>query len=154
MVLSQEAIHHVQTSSLCRTHHDHRRAQFGGEFENVERAAAFGKNIRHVEEHKRRQAQCDHRRCQYQLTREMSHVQHQQNRIGTRLAVHLTGQHVDGDAFIVGIRRQAIDAGQIDDPDLGPFTGQQTYTLLNRYAGVIADLLAKAGQTIEERRLP
>jgi len=32
--------------------------------------------------------------------------------------------------------------------------GQQTHTLLNRHARVIADLLTKAGQTIEELDFP
>ena len=125
-----------------------------GEFENVERAAALGKNIRHVQEHESRQAQSDHGRCQYQLAREMGYIEHQQNRIRDEAGRPFAGQHVHGDAFIVGIRRQAVDAGQIDDPDLVSSARQQTHTLLNRHAWVIADLLTKAGQTIEERRLP
>ena len=84
----------------------------------------------------------------------MGYIEHQQNRIRARQAVHSAGQHVHSDAFIVGIRRQAVHAGQIDDSDLVSAASQHTHALLNRHARVIADLLTKAGQTIEERRLP
>ena len=84
----------------------------------------------------------------------MGYIQHQQNRIRARQAVHSTGQHVDSDTFIVGIGGQAVHAGQVDDSDLVSSASQHTHALLNRHARVIADLLTKAGQTIEERRLP
>src|ERR1035437_2385358 len=84
----------------------------------------------------------------------MGYIQHQQNRVWARQAVHLTGQHLDGNAFIVGIRRQAVHTRQIDDPDLVSAARQYAHALLDRHAWVIADLLTQAGETIEERRLP
>src|SRR5208282_2575448 len=84
----------------------------------------------------------------------MGYIQYQQNRIRTRQAVHLAGQHVYGDAFIVGIRRQAVHARQIDESDLVAVASHYTHALLHRHAWVVADLLPKAGQTIEECRLP
>ena len=154
MILSQEALDGVQARPLRGAHHGNGRAQFGGEFDNVERAAAFGKNVRHIQEHERRQAQRDHGRCQYQMAREMGDIEYQQNRIWAGHSVHFSGQDVDGNAFIVGIRRQAVDAGKIDDLDGVIRACQQAHTLLDGYAGVIADLLTKPSETIEEGRLP
>ena len=60
-VLPQEALNHIEPGFLCRTHHGNRRSQFFGEFQNVERPAALGKNVRHIQEHESWQTQCNHR---------------------------------------------------------------------------------------------
>ena len=80
----------------------------------------------------------------------MGDIEHQQNRIRTRHAIHLAAQHIHGDALVVGIGGQAVHTRQIDDPDLASAARQQTHTLLHRHSRIVSDLLAKARQAIEE----
>jgi hypothetical protein len=71
-----------------------------------------------------------------------------------RDSVHAPLEHLNRNAFVFRNRRQAVNAGQVNDSDFAA-------TLVSYKSGVvfygdawkIANLLAKSGKTIEERGL-
>ncbi len=72
--------------------------------------------------------------------------------VGTRRAGHLAGQHIDGDTCIFGVGGKTVDAGQVDQREVvAADAAHAAGVLLHRHAGIVGDLLAQAGEPVEER---
>ena len=85
---------------------------------------------------------------------EIGGIDDHDQRVGQALAVLRAGDDIARDAFVGGGGLQAVRAGQVDQFDRPPVVEHQPPDLpLDRDAGIIADLLARTGQRIEQRAL-
>jgi hypothetical protein len=126
-------------------------AEFAGERERVQLAAAILHLIGHVEQHQRGQPDGEDRRGQHELPVHVGGVEHQQDAVGLGHTGHLAGEHVDGNAGIFGVSRERVDAGQIDQGEVAAADRLHAAgVVLHSDARVVGDLLAHAGEAIEE----
>jgi hypothetical protein len=117
-------------------------------------AAARLHQVAHVEQHQRGQADGKHRRGEHELAGEVQGIENQQNGVGLGRAGHFAAQHVDGDARVFRVGSERVDAGQIDEGEVvAADAGHEAHALLDGDAGVVGDLLAQAGEAVEERGL-
>ena len=68
-------------------------------------------------------------------------------------ALLLAEDHIDGHHLIGAARRQAVGAGQVDQVERLAAAGHLAFLGLDGDAGIVADVLAQAGQGIEESGL-
>ena len=110
--------------------------------------------VDHVERDDRRQAELDQLQREAQMIVEVGRVDDDQQRVGLPLALLLAEQDVAGDRFVGAGRIEAVGAGQVDQLDRAAVGQRQPARMpLDRDAGIIADLLARAGQRVEQRAL-
>jgi predicted HD phosphohydrolase len=76
------------------------RAEFAGQLEGVDVAAARLHQVGHVEQDQGGQADGKDRRGQHQLAGEVQGIEDQQDGVGLGRAGHFAAQHVDGDAGV------------------------------------------------------
>ena len=125
----------------------HGSAQLAGQRERVDVAAASLHQIAHVEQHQGRQSQRQHRSGQHQLAGQVQGIEDQQHRIRLGRAGHSAAQHVDGDPGVLRVGIERVDAGQVDERQIGAaHPGHQPHALLDGDAGEVGHLLAQAGQ--------
>ena len=126
-------------------------AEFAGQGERIQLAAAVLHLIGHIQQHQRGQPDGEDRRGQHQLAVHVGGVQDQENAVGLGHAGHLAGQHVDGHACIFGVSRERVDAGQIDEREVAAANGLHTAgVVLHGDAGIVGDLLTHPGKPVEE----
>jgi hypothetical protein len=64
------------------------------------------------------------------------------------------GEDIGGNAFVVGTGVEAVDAGEIDDKDIAALLrAGAADVVFDGNAGEVGDLLAEAGEPVEERCL-
>ena len=132
----------------------HGCAEFAGQLEGVDVAAARLHQVAHVEQDQGGQAERKDRRGQHQLAGEVQGIENQQDSVGLGRAGHFAAQHVDGDAGILRVGGEGVDAGQVDEGEVvAADAGHQAHALLDGDAGVVGDLLAQTGQAIEKSGL-
>ena len=114
-------------------------------------AAAAAQIVGHIEDHQRGQAQRQDRRGQHQMAAQVGGIEHQQHGFGLGAVVAQAVQHVVGDLLVLRARRQAVDAGQIDDLQ-GAAVGKlhQARVLLDGDAGEIGHFLTQPGEAVEQ----
>jgi hypothetical protein len=145
-LLVEEERNGVQAGSVDGADLGHGRAQFAGQFEGVDVAAAGLHQVAHVEQHQGGQAQRQHRRGQHQLAGQVQGIEDQQHRVRLGRADHLAAQHVDGDAGVLAVGVERVDAGQVDERQVwAAHPGHQAHALLDGDAGEVGHLLAQAG---------
>ena len=126
-----------------------RSSAFGIELEPV----ALGE-VDHVERDDRRQAELDQLQREAQVIVEVGRVEDDHQRIGLALALLLAEQHVARHRLVGARRLEAVGAGQVDQLDRAAVGERQPAGMaLDRDAGIIADLLPRAGQRVEQRAL-
>jgi hypothetical protein len=117
-------------------------------------AALLAQLVGHVQQHQRRNTQRDHACRQHQVGVQIRRVENHDDRIRTRRSRHLPGQNIDGHLFVFGLRRQAVDAGEIDQRDLFPVgVAQVAGVMFDGNAGKVADFLAQLGEAVKQRGL-
>ena len=130
------------------------RAEALGEGFGLHVAAALLQLVGHVQDDEGRQAQGEDRRGQDEVPAEVRDVEDEEDRVGLRDARHPPHQDVVRDLLVLRARREAVDAREVDDVELGRVLDLQlAEVLLDRDAGEVRDLLAQARETVEERRL-
>ena len=150
-LLVQEQRHRIEPCPMHRTDLRHRRAQLFGKLQRVNVPAARLHQVAHVQQHQRRQAYCQHRCSEHQLSRQVLRIQHQQYSIRLGSARHLAAQYVNRNTRILRIGIKRIDTRQIDQGQIIPaHTGHQSQPLFHGYAGKVGDLLPQSRQSIEE----
>ena len=83
---------------------------------------------------------------------EIGGIDHHDQRVGQPLARLGAGQHVAGDLLVGGGGVEAVRAGQVNQLDRAPVVEREAPRMaFDRDAGIIADLLARAGQRVEQR---
>ena len=97
------------------------------------------------------QAEGEDRRGEDEVAAEVRDVEDEEDRVGLRDARHPAHQDVVGDLLVLGARREAVDAGEVDDVELGRVLDLQlAEVLLDGDAGEVRDLLAEPGEAVEE----
>ena len=110
-LLVKEERHSIQACSAYGADLGDGRAQFAGQFERVDMAAASLHQVAHVEQNQGRQSQRQHWRGQHQLASEVQGIEHQQHGIRLGRAGHFAAQHVDRNAGVFRIWIERVDAG-------------------------------------------
>ena len=86
-----------------------------------------------------------------QVHAQVGRVDDGDDRVGRRLAVAPALDHLERDLLVGRRRGQAVGAGQVDDRDRAAVLQPgQADLALDRHAGVVGDLLARAGEQVEE----
>ena len=126
-------------------------AEFAGQGERVQFAAAVFHLIGHVQQHHGGQADGENRSGQHQLPVHVGRVQHQQHAVGLGHTGHLAGQHLHGNAGVLGIGGQRVDSGQVDEREVVAADRLHAAgVVLDGDAGIVGDLLPHAGQAVEK----
>ena len=130
------------------------RAEPLGESFGLYVAAALLQLVGHVQDDEGRQTQGEDRRRQDEVAAEVRDVEDEEDRVGLRNTRHPPHQDVVRHLLVLRARREAVDAREVDDVELGcVFDLQLAEVLLDRDAGKVGDLLAQTGQAVEEGRL-
>ena len=110
--------------------------------------------IDHVQRDDRRQAELDQLERKSEVVVEVRCVEDDDQRVGLALALLPAQQDVARDRFVGARRIEAVGAGEVDHFDR-PAVGQRQAAgiPLDRDARIIADLLTRAGQRVEQRAL-
>ena len=120
----------------------------------IERQAIPLRQVHHVERHDDRLAERDDFESEAQVIVEIGRIEHQDDRVGAAFAFLQAHDHAAGD-FLVGAGRiEAVAAGQVDQfggPAVGK--GKMTGFALDGHAGIVGDLLARAGERVEQGTL-
>jgi hypothetical protein len=117
-------------------------------------AAAGFHEVAHVEEDESGQANLKDGRGEHELTGKVQGVKNKENGIGLGRAGHFAAEDVDGDAGVFRVRSKGIDAGEIDEGEVGSAdSGHEAHALLDGDAGVVGDFLTEAGEAVEKGRL-
>ena len=130
------------------------RAELARQFEWVDAATARVHEVGHVEEHERGKADGEDRHGEHELAGEVERIQNQKNSVGLGRAGHAAAENFDGDAGVLGIGRERVDAGQVDEREVfAAHAGHGPHALLDGDARVVGDLLAEASELVKERGL-
>ena len=133
---------------------DNRHAELALERLRVELEPIALGEIDHVKRDDRRQPELDQLQREAQMVVEIGGVDHDHQRVGLALALLPAEQDVAGDRLIGACGIEAVGAGQVDHLDRAAVGERQPARMpLDRDPGIIADLLARAGQRIEQRAL-
>ncbi len=131
---------------------DHRHAQFGGQRGGIDRQPVARSQIDHVERDYGGPAQFQHFLGKDQMLFEVGGIEHDDQHIGPHLAHLLAHDDLAGHFLVRAGGGKAIGTGQIDQFDRLATGQQQAPGLaLHRDAWIVGDLLARAGQRIEQR---
>ena len=150
----QKALDGIESDTLGGADHGHRGAQFAGQGQGIDLATARRHQVRHIQQHQRRQTHGQHRSGQHQLAIQLQSIQHQQHCVRSRSAGHVALQYIDRDSGVLRIRIKAIDPGQVDQGQLAmPDPAHAGGVMLHRDPGIVGHFLAHAGQAIEKSRL-
>ena len=103
VLLIQEERNCIEAGSAHGADLGHGSAQFAGQRECVDVAAASLHQIAHVEQDQRRQPQRKHRSGQHQLTGQVQGIENQQHCIRLGRSGHSAAQHVDGDPGVLAV---------------------------------------------------
>ena len=144
----------VDPAAADRDGFDDRNAEFGLELGAIELKPVAAGEIDHVKRDDRRQPEIDQLEREAEMVVEVGGVQDDQQGVGQPLAFLLTQQHIAGDGFVGAGRVETIGAGKIDQLQRPPIGKCQPSSVpLDRDSGIIADLLAGAGQRVEQGAL-
>ena len=125
--------------------------QLLGEREGVDLAAAGVELVRHVEQHQRGQADGEDGRSEHELAVDVRGVEDEKHQVRARHAGHATSEDFDGDARVFRVSGERVDAGEIDEREVAAADGLHAAgVMLHGDAGIVGDLLAHAGEAVEE----
>jgi hypothetical protein len=144
----------VEAAAAHRDGRDDRHAEFAREDRRVERQSVALGQVDHVERDHRRPAERDQLEREAQVVVEVGDVDHDDQRVGRALVAALAGDDVAGDALVGGGRVEAVGAGQVDQLDRATVVEREPARMaLDGDARIIAHLLPRAGQRVEQRAL-
>ncbi len=120
----------------------------------IERQAVTLGEVDHVERHDDRHPQRLQLKDEAQVVVEIARVDDDEQRVGPPLARQLSEHHVARHALVGARRIEAVGAGQVDEFGRAPVGKRQTAGMpLDRDAGIVAHLLPRASEGVEQRRL-
>ena len=133
---------------------DHRNAKLFLKLGAVELQSVAAGEVDHVQGDDRRQPEVDQLQREAKVIVEVGGVEHDQQSVGQPLALLLAEQNVAGHRFVEAGRIEPVGAGEIDQLERPPVGQREPAGMpLDRYARIIADLLAGAGQRVEQGAL-
>ena len=152
--LLEEVADEPHSGSLRRADERNRVTEFVREGERVNLAATVLEQVRHIKEHERRQTERKNRGREHELAVEVHAVEYEQDGIRRGHARHVALQHVDRNARVLGVGRERVDAGEVDEREVRAAEAlHRAGVVLDRDARVVRNLLPHTGQAIEERGL-
>ena len=125
-------------------HFHHRAAQALAELGKVQLVAVFAHQIHHVDSHQNGNAKLDQLRGQIQVALNIGAIHDVQDGIGLFTHQIFTRNH-----FLQGVGRKRINAGQVLNDHI-VMTAQLALLLFNSNAGPVTNILAAAGQLVEQ----
>ena len=135
-----------------RDRRDHRHAQLACQRSGIDGQPIALRQIKHIERHDRRLAKLDHFEREDQMLLKVGGIEHHHQHIGRSFAGKQAENDLAGHLFIGAGRGEAIGAGQIGQFNRFPRRQHQPPRLaLDRDPGIVGDLLARAGQRVEQR---
>ena len=143
------------TAGAHRHGRHHRHPERALERGAVERVAALLGDVAHVERDDHRAAEALELEHQAQVEAQVRGIDHAHQQVRRRLGRVAAEHHVARDGLIEGRGLEAVGAGQVDHAEDAPGAraDEAAFLALDGDAGVVGDLLAAAGETIEERGL-
>ncbi len=150
--LGQHGAQRVQATAAHRDGCDHGQAEFAGQRGDVDLQPVAFRHVDHVERQHHRQAEATQLEGESQVVVEIGGVGDDDDRVRPTLA-RLPPHHDLAGDFLVGAGRiEAVGAGQVDQFDRAAVVECQAARMpLDCDAGIIADLLPRAGQRVEQR---
>ncbi len=151
----EEAVDRVHADAgPCHRGHGF-QTQLLPEHADLEPAVPLLELVPHVEGQHRGQTEVERGLDEHEVRLETCGVDDQEDGVRGPDPFGLAVQHVPGHLLVERPCAEAVDPGQVDDLDLAPvgkLAGADPP--LDGDARVVRDLLAEAGQAVEERRLP
>ena len=134
---------------------DHRHAEFSVDsLRGVDGDAALFGDVDHVQRQHHRQAEALDFEHQAQVQAQVGGVDDADDGVGRLLAVAQAGHHVARDRFVGRGGGQAVGARQVEHAEgAAGRRGEAAFLAFDGDAGVVGDLLARAGQAVEQRGL-
>ena len=156
---------------------DHRKSKRGFEILRLDPNAGLMRQIDHVERNDDRQPQLEHLQREIEIAREVARIEHQQHRIRPRAGFTpgdtartrpsasvrarsavpglVAGQRPKRDGLVFGERREAVRARQIHQRDERARmpAAQPTFARLDRDPGIVADLVSRPREQVEQAGL-
>ena len=121
------------------------RADQPRHFGEVELEAAGLGDVAHVEGEHHGHAQLHELHRQIQVALQVRRVDHVDDHVGFFL-----DDEIPRDPLFLGVGRQAVGARQIHDVEFRVAAEAGAFLLFDRHAGIVADVLAGAGQLVEQ----
>ena len=136
--------------ALPRAGKHHRRAELFFERGHIQIAAAAPQLIGHIQDDQRGGAERQDRCGQHQVPLQVGGIEQQQDGVGFGRIRALPLEHIVRHLLVFRSRREAVDAGQVDNGDLAAI-GELRHAgvLLHGDAGEIGYLLAQSGEFIK-----
>jgi hypothetical protein len=133
--------------------HD-RRAERGLQLVDVDADAALLRDIHHVECDQHRPAEALDLEREAQVQAKVGRVEYADDEVGWRLADIVAGTDVARDDFVGAGRVEAVRAGQVEHAHAAAGRRfEPAFLAFDGHARVVRDLLAAAGEAIEQRGL-
>ncbi len=152
--LAQPLLEHVDPALAHRDGGDHGHAELALQRLGIEDQAVALGHVDHVERDHHRQAQRGQLEREAQVIVEIGGIDHHDDRIGQLLACLLAEQHVARHRLIGRGGVEAVGARQIEQLDRAAIGQRQPAGMtLDGDARIIADLLPRAGQRVEQGAL-
>ena len=124
-----------------------------GKLRNVDRFALQLEKVHHRESHHDVKIALRQLAEEVKVSFQVPSVEHADEQVRLSTFVSHAIEHLDRDLLVLRDRVQAIEPGNVDDLDPLPKEVELARDSLDRDAGVVADLLMRAGERVEERRL-
>src|SRR5581483_3227976 len=131
---------------------DDRDSQALGEKSNVQSAAAGLDFVEHRQRGGGRQAEREDRGSQGERSFQRAAVEHDEHSGGFGV-LDLAEQHLARHSLVFGLRVEAVESRQVEHDRSRLLAAEKAFFLFDRHARVIRNLLSKAGERVEERRL-
>ena len=132
-----------------RGERDARDAVFGGEPVEVDPQPAPFRDVHHVDGDRHGDAHVGELAGEEEVALEVGGVDDVHDEVG-----FAREQEVDGGALVLGVGEERVGAGQVDHADVAAAQLEVALLLLDGDAGPVAHALARAGEGVEQRRLP
>ncbi len=144
----------IEAAFAHRHGFDHRHAQRRCQRGGIDPQAVARRHVDHVERQHHRAPELFELQHEAQMVFDVAGVGDHDQRVGQPFA-RLASQHDVARHLFVGAGRiEAVGAGQVDQFDRAPVVQHQPSRMpLDRDARIIADLLPRAGQRVEQRGL-
>ena len=150
----QGGLQRIDALAAIADHRDHRHPQFASERCGIDRLAAPGGDVGHVQCDHERPAQLDQLADQEEVACQAAGIDHRHDQVGRRRVRAQAAQHRHRHVLVGRLRDQAIGAGQVNDLDRATIRQHgASGLLLDRDAGIVGDLLPQSGEGIEQRGL-
>ena len=98
-----------------RLHDNHRDAQLLGNFRGIKAETGFFRDIDHVQGEHAGLAEFDDLEDKLEVALKVRGINHADDEVGFCRAFEFSGEGIEGDLFIRGVRAQRVTAGEVEN---------------------------------------